>query len=106
MSAVPSSADNPSLCSAIRSLARQGQPCKIDYISLGLTGQIAAVESGLAAAAPTQCSTPEQLQVLGAAHGLEPPGPMQVIVSRTALRGVRRQWTCCSMFVRTLHHAG
>lgn len=44
--------------SAVNSLAHQGRPYKVVYESSNLAGQIAAVESGLAVAALTQCSAP------------------------------------------------
>src|SRR5690606_35149126 len=65
---------------AIQSLAQQGRRYKVVYNSSSLAGQIAAVESGLAVAALTQCSAPEHLQVLGAEHGLGPLAPMEVAV--------------------------
>lgn len=68
--------------SAINSLALQGRPYKVVYNSSSLAGQIAAVESGLAVAALTQCSAPAQLQVLGIEHGLGPLEPMQVALYR------------------------
>ncbi|WP_444812837.1 LysR family transcriptional regulator [Variovorax jilinensis] len=70
--------------SAIRSLALQGRPYKVVYNSSSLAGQIAAVESGLAVAALTQCSAPAHLQILGTAHGLGPLEPMQVALYRSA----------------------
>ena len=69
--------------SAIQSLALQGRAYKVVYASSSLAGQIAAVESGLAVAALTQCSAPAQLQVLGAEHRLGPLEPMQVAVLRS-----------------------
>lgn len=53
------------------------------YNSSSLAGQIAAVESGLAVAALTQCSAPPQLEVLGAAQDLGPLEPMEVAVYRS-----------------------
>lgn len=69
--------------SALQALAQQGRPYKVVYNSSSLAGQIAAVESGLAVAALTQCSAPEHLQVLGLEHGLGPMEPMQVAVYRS-----------------------
>lgn len=74
--------------SAIQALALQGRRYKVVYHSSSLAGQIAAVESGLAIAALTQCSAPPQLQVLGSAQGLGPLAPMQVAAYRSpASRG-------------------
>ncbi len=70
--------------SAVNALAQQGRPYKVVYNSSNLAGQIAAVESGLAVAALTQCSAPPHLQVLGLEHGLGPMEPMQVAVYRSA----------------------
>lgn len=69
--------------SAISSLALQGRQYKVVYHSSSLAGQIAAVESGLAVAALTQCSTPEHLEILGSEHGLGPLEPMAVAVYRS-----------------------
>jgi DNA-binding transcriptional LysR family regulator len=70
--------------SAINSLALQGRPYKVVYNSSSLAGQIAAVESGLAVAALTQCSAPTHLQVLGIEQGLGPLEPMQVALYRSS----------------------
>lgn len=92
--------------SAIHSLAQQGRPYKIVYNSSSLAGQIAAVESGLAVAALTQCSAPEHLQVLGAAHGLGPLEPMQVAAYRSrASQGAKAVDSLHRMLVQTLRHA-
>lgn len=73
---------------AIHALALQGRRYKVVYHSSSLAGQLAAVESGLAVAALTQCSAPAQLQVLGREHGLGPLAPMQVAAYRSkASRG-------------------
>ena len=73
---------------AIHALALQWQRCKVVYHSSSLAGQLAAVESGLAVAALTQCSAPAQLQVLGREQGLGPLAPMQVAAYRSkASRG-------------------
>jgi DNA-binding transcriptional LysR family regulator len=69
--------------SANQALARQGRRCLVVYNSSSLAGQIAAVESGLAVAALTQCSAPPQLQVLGTDQGLGPLAPMEVAVYRS-----------------------
>ena len=61
---------------AIHALALQGRRYKVVYHSSSLAGQLAAVESGLAVAALTQCSAPAQLQVLGREQGLGPLAPM------------------------------
>ncbi len=73
---------------AIHSLAQQGRRYKVVYHSSSLAGQIAAVESGLAVAALTQCSAPLHLQQLGQAQGLGPLAPMEVAIYRSrASRG-------------------
>lgn len=73
---------------AIHALALQGRRYKVVYHSSSLAGQLAAVESGLAVAALTQCSAPAQLQVLGREQGLGPLSPMQVAAYRSkASRG-------------------
>ena len=69
--------------SAIRSLAQQGRRYKVVYNSSSLAGQIAAVESGLAVAALTQCSAPGHLKILGSDEGLGPLEPMEVAVYRS-----------------------
>jgi DNA-binding transcriptional LysR family regulator len=93
--------------SAINSLALQGRPYKVVYNSSSLAGQIAAVESGLAVAALTQCSTPAHLQVLGPEHGLGPLEPMQVAVYRSrASHGSKAVDSLHRMLVQTLRHAG
>ena len=93
--------------SAIQSLALQGRPYKVVYNSSSLAGQIAAVESGLAVAALTQCSAPPQLQVLGAEHGLGPLEPMQVAVYRSrASMASKAVDSLHRMLMQTLRHAG
>lgn len=93
--------------SAIHSLAQQGRSYKVVYNSSSLAGQIAAVESGLAVAALTQCSAPAFLQVLGLEHGLGPLAPMQVAVYRSqASRGSKPVDSLQAMLVQTLRHAG
>lgn len=69
--------------SVLNALALQGRRYKVVYHSSSLAGQIAAVESGLAVAVLTQCSAPEHLEILGAAHGLGPLEPMEVAVYRS-----------------------
>lgn len=69
--------------SAINSLSLQGRRHKVVYNSSSLAGQIAAVYSGLAVAALTQCSAPAHLQILGSEHGLGPLEPMEVAVYRS-----------------------
>ncbi|MDZ5602026.1 LysR substrate-binding domain-containing protein [Pseudomonas sp. RP23018S] len=89
--------------SALNSLALQGRRYKIVYNSSSLAGQIAAVESGLAVAVLTRCSTPEHLQVLGAAHGLGPLAPMEVAVYRSqASRGSRPVDSLYELLIKTL----
>ncbi|MEN5179585.1 LysR family transcriptional regulator [Comamonas odontotermitis] len=73
---------------AMHALAQQGRRYKVVYNSSSLAGQIAAVESGLAVAALTQCSAPAHLQQLGIEHGLGPLAPMEVAAYRSrASRG-------------------
>ncbi|MBK7532303.1 LysR family transcriptional regulator [Piscinibacter sp.] len=92
--------------SAINSLAVQGRPHKVVYNSSSLAGQIAAVESGLAVAALTQCSVPDHLQMLGPEHGLGPLEPMQVAAYRSrASQGSRAVDSLHRMLVQTLRHA-
>lgn len=69
--------------SAINSLALQGRRYKVVYNSSSLSGQIAAVESGLAIAVLTQCSVPSHLQILGVEHHLGPLEPMAVALFRS-----------------------
>lgn len=68
---------------AIHSLAQQGRHYRVVCHSSNLAGQIAAVESGLAIAALTQCSVPGYLKILGADEGLGPLAPMEVAVYRS-----------------------
>lgn len=97
---------SPGRRSAIHSLALQGRPYKVVYNSKSLAGQIAAVESGLAVAALTQCSAPEHLQVLGLEHGLGPMEPMQVAVYRSkASQGSKAVDSLHRMLLQTLRHA-
>lgn len=88
---------------AIESLAQQGRRYKVVYNSSSLAGQIAAVESGLAVAALTQCSAPAHLQVLGATHGLGPLAPMEVAVYRSReSRGNKAVDSLHSLLIKTL----
>lgn len=92
--------------SAIQALAQQGRRYRVVYNSSSLAGQIAAVESGLAVAALTQCSAPPQLQVLGADHGLGPLEPMEVAVYRSRdSRGSKAVDALHDLLVRTLRTA-
>lgn len=92
--------------SALHSLALQGRPHKVVYNSSSLAGQIAAVESGLAIAALTQCSAPKHLQLLGPAHGLGPLEPMQVAAYRSrASQASKAVDSLHRMLVQTLRHA-
>ncbi len=92
--------------SALQALALQGRPYKVVYNSSNLAGQIAAVESGLAIAALTQCSAPAHLQVLGAAQGLGPLQPMEVAVYRSqASKGSKAVDSLQQMLVQTLRQA-
>ncbi len=79
--ASPSSASGAS--SATNSLALQGRRYRVVYNSSSLAGQIAAVESGLAAAVLPQCSVPPHLEILGGDHGLGPLEPMEVSIYRS-----------------------
>jgi len=93
--------------SAINALAQQGRPYKVVYNSSSLAGQIAAVESGLAVAALTQCSAPDTLQVLGLAQGLGLMEPMQVAVYRSkASQGSKAVDSLHRMLLQTLRPAG
>lgn len=69
--------------SAINALALQGRRYKVVYNSSSLSGQITAVESGLAVAVLTQCSVPPHLHVLGSEHLLGPLEPMEVALFRS-----------------------
>ncbi len=69
--------------SAINTLASQGRRYRVVYESSSVTGQIAAVDSGLAVAVLPQCSIPDHLEVLGAVHGLGALEPMEVSVYRS-----------------------
>ena len=92
---------------AIQSLAQQGRRYKVVYHSSSLAGQIAAVESGLAVAALTQCSAPGHLQILGPEQGLGPLAPMEVAVYRSrASRGSKAADSLQSLLVKTLRQAG
>ena len=98
---------SPGRRSALHSLAQQGRPYKVVYNSASLAGQIAAVESGLAVAALTQCSAPPQLQVLGAEHGLGPLEPMQVAVVRSrASQGSKAVDSLHRLLLQTLRQPG
>ena len=98
---------SPGRRSAIHSLSLQGRPYKVVYNSASLAGQIAAVESGLAVAALTQCSAPPHLQVLGAEHGLGPLEPMQVAVVRSrASQGSKAVDSLHRLLLQTLRQAG
>lgn len=89
--------------SAINSLALQGRPYKVVYNSSSLAGQIAAVESGLAVAALTQCSAPPHLLTLGLDHGLGPMQPMEVALYRSqASRGSKAVDSLHRMLLQTL----
>ncbi len=98
---------SPGRRGAITALAQQGRPYKVVYNSSNLAGQIAAVESGLAVAALTQCSAPAHLQVLGAEQGLAPMPPMEVAVYRSpASKGNKAVDGLQRMLVQTLRPAG
>ena len=86
---------------ALQSLALQGRQHRVVYNSSSLAGQIAAVESGLAIAALTQCSAPPHLQVLGSKHGLGPLAPMEVAVYRS--KESRRSQAVDSLYQLLVH---
>ena len=93
--------------SAVNSLALQGRRHRVVYNSSSLAGQIAAVESGLAIAALTLCSMPEQLMRLGAEHGLGPLEPMQVAVYRSRQSSSSEAVNSLhALIVRTLRQSG
>ena len=92
---------------AIHSLAQQGRRFKVVYHSSSLAGQIAAVESGLAVAALTQCSAPANLQILDGEQGLGPLEPMEVAVYRSRdSRGSKAVDSLQSLLVKTLRQVG
>lgn len=92
--------------SAIHSLAQQGRRYKVVYNSSSLAGQIAAVESGLAVAALTQCSAPGHLRILGRDENLGPLEPMEVAVYRSRKsRGSRAVERLHALLVRTLRQS-
>lgn len=100
-------AASPGRRGVIQSLAMQGRPYKVVYNSSNLAGQIAAVESGLAVAALTQCSVPAHLIVLGAEHGLGPLEPMPVAVYRSrASHGSKAVDSLHRALMQTLRQAG
>lgn len=91
---------------AMHALAQQGRRYKVVYNSSSLAGQIAAVESGLAVAALTQCSAPVHLQQLGIEHGLGPLAPMEVAAYRSrASRGNAAVDGLQQLLVQTLRQA-
>ena len=92
--------------SAINSLAQQGRRYKVVYNSSSLAGQIAAVESGLAVAALTQCSAPAHLRILSSDEGLGPLEPMEVAVYRSRdSRGSKAVDSLHSLLVKTLRQS-
>lgn len=92
--------------SAIHSLAQQGRRYKVVYNSSSLAGQIAAVESGLAVAALTQCSAPGHLRILSSEEGLGPLEPMEVAVYRSRdSRGSKAVDTLYGLLVKTLRQS-
>lgn len=89
--------------SAINALALQGRRYKVVYNSSSLSGQITAVESGLAVAVLTQCSVPPHLQVLGSEHLLGPLEPMEVALFRSrASQGSSAVDSLYDLLIRTL----
>lgn len=92
--------------SAIQALGHQGRRYRVVYNSSSLAGQIAAVESGLAVAALTQCSAPPHLEVLGAEHHLGPLEPMEVCIYRSRdSRGSKAVDALHDLLIRTLRTA-
>lgn len=92
--------------SAINSLALQGRRYRIVYNSSSLSGQIAAVESGLAVAVLTQCSAPPHLEILGSDHLLGPLEPMEVSVFRSqGSKGSEAVDRLYDLLVRTLRNS-
>ncbi|ARP82292.1 LysR family transcriptional regulator [Bordetella genomosp. 8] len=92
--------------SAIQSLAQQGRRYKVVYNSSSLAGQIAAVESGLAVAALTQCSAPKHLRILGRDENLGPLEPMEVAVYRSReSRASKAVDSLQALLVRTLRQS-
>lgn len=89
--------------SAINSLAQQGRRYRVVYNSSSVTGQIAAVESGLAVAVLTQCIIPEHFKILSHEHGLGPLEPMEVSVYRSqASRDSKAVDSLHDLLIRTL----
>ncbi|NIF36241.1 LysR family transcriptional regulator [Enterobacter sp. Tr-810] len=89
--------------SAINALALQGRRYKVVYNSSSLSGQITAVESGLAVAVLTQCSVPPHLHVLGSEHLLGPLEPMEVALFRSrASQGSSAVDSLYDLLLRTL----
>ena len=81
-------------------------PSDPDPMAGPLAGQIAAVESGLAVAALTQCSAPEHLRILGREEGLGPLEPMEVAVYRSRdSRGSKAVDSLHSLLVKTLRQS-
>ena len=92
--------------SAIHSLAQQGRRYKVVYNSSSLAGQLAAVESGLAVAALTQCSAPGHLRILGNEEGLGPLEPMEVAVYRSRdSRGSKATDSLHGLLIKTLRQS-
>ncbi len=91
---------------AIHSLAQQGRRYKVVYNSSSLAGQIAAVQSGLAVAALTQCSAPGHLRILGRDEGLGPLEPMEVAAYRSRdSRGSKAVDSLHDLLVKTLRQS-
>ena len=89
--------------SAVNCLGLQGRRYKVAYNSSNLAGQIAAVESGVAVAVLTQCSVPENLEILGSEHGLGPLEPMEVSVYRSqASSGSKAVDSLYNLLIKTL----
>lgn len=76
----PSSMARRSTIAALKAHARAH---RVVYNSSSLPGQLAAVESGLAIAVLTRCSTPPHLSILGERQGLPPLESLDVAVYRS-----------------------
>jgi DNA-binding transcriptional LysR family regulator len=69
---------------ALKALDAAGIAYRARYTSPSLLGLIAVVEAGLAVAALAACSAPSEALILGAAHGLPAPAPLEILLSRSA----------------------
>lgn len=76
---------------SLDALTLQGRAYKVVYDSSSLTGQIAAVGSGLAVAALTLRCTPPQLQIPGREHGLGAITPAEVTLVAVAHQAAQKR---------------